>query len=130
MAEIKGIVSPKELQELNDNYTSRWELITRDITKQDDNRSSWWSLEDLRAYLDYAENQAKELGYTMNGIRVYSGAYPEVDGQPGYTTAFIVPTADIPEGKDGGGSGNNDIGDADGFNGGGNGKPPGANYPQ
>jgi hypothetical protein len=38
----------------------------------------------------------------MNGVRVYCGAYPTVDGEVGYSTNFIISTADIPTGKDGG----------------------------
>ena len=129
MTNPKGIITPKEAKELNDAFTERCELITKNITKKPDNRLSWYSLEDIRAYLNYAENQAKELGYEMNGIRIYCGAYPTIDGKAGYSTSFIVPTARIIDGKDGGG-GNGDIPDGDGLNKGSNGNPPDSDYPQ
>ena len=129
MAKIKGLISPKEAKQLSDNFTPRCELISKDIVGRPDNRSSWWSLEDIKAYLEHAEKQARELGYEMNGIRVYCGAHDAQDGKPGYSTSFIVPTARIIDGKDGGG-GNGDIPDGDGLNHGNNGWPPGSGYPQ
>lgn len=130
MEKPKGIISPEQARKLNDAFTPRCELISRDILKRPDNRSSWFSLDDVRAYLDYAENQAKANGYEMNGIRIYNGAYPTVEGKLGYSTAFIVPTADISSGKDGGDGGKSDIPDGDGLNDGHNGWPPNASYPQ
>jgi hypothetical protein len=70
----------------------------------------------------------------MDGLRVYLGAYPKVDGQEGLTTMFIVPTGKENKSKGSmfpifqGGSG--DIKGADGLNLGTQGHPPGANYPQ
>ncbi|MCO4822397.1 MAG: hypothetical protein KC469_10035 [Flavobacteriaceae bacterium] len=129
MEKPKGIITPEEAKKLNDAFTARCELIGRDILKRPDNRSTWFSLEDIRAYLDYAENQAKENGYEMNGIRIYNGAYPTVEGKLGYSTSFIVPTKKIDEEKDGG-DGNADIPDLEALNWGGTGWPPNASYPQ
>lgn len=129
MSKPKGIITPDEAKKLNDAFTERCELISKDITKRPDNRSSWYSLKDLRKYLKYAKKQAKKNGHKMNGVRIYCGAYPTVDGVVGYSTSFIVPTADISTGKDGNG-GNGDIPDGDGLNDGNNGWPPNASYPQ
>lgn len=95
----------------------------------EDNRSSWWSLEDLDLYIKHAKKQAKELGYEMNGIRVYCGAHSEDNC---YSTAFIVPTAAGSLGKDGDGEddGGSDIPGGDGLNKGPAGNPPGIGYPQ
>ncbi len=59
-----------------------------------DNRSSWWSLEDIKNYLTYAENQADSLGYTLDGIRIYLGVYAgnAPNGKADYSTVFWVPT--------------------------------------
>jgi len=130
MSKIRGLITPKEAKKLNDAFTERCELISKDITKRPDNRSSWYSLEDIKTYLRHAEAQAKELGHELNGIRIYCGAYPTVDGKAGYSTSFIVPTAIIPDGKDGGNSDGSDIPDGDALNKGSNGWPPNANYPQ
>jgi hypothetical protein len=124
MAEIKGLIPPEEAKKLSDAYAPRCELISKSIGKED-NRSSWWSLSDIRKYLDYAEKQARGLGYEMNGIRVYCGAH----GEDGLSTSFIVPTTRLIDGKDGGG-GNTDIPQGVGFNHGQHGDPPGAGYPQ
>lgn len=125
----KGVISSDEAKTLDQAFTARHDLISNNILKRPDNRSSWWSLQDMKDYLAYAEAQVKELGYEMNGVRVYLGADQETKEGPGYTTAFLVPTANIPQGKDGG-DGNSDVPGADGLNGGGPGRPPSANYPQ
>jgi hypothetical protein len=130
MSTPKGIITPKEAKQLNDAFTERCELISKDITKRPDNRSSWYSLEDIKAYLKYAENQARELGYEMNGIRIYCGAYHTDEGKAGYSTSFIVPTAKIADGKDADNSDGSDIPDGDCLNKGNTGWPPNANYPQ
>jgi len=129
MSKPKGVISPEEAKQLNDAFTPRCELISKDIVKRPDNRSSWWSLDDIRNYLDYAEKQAKELGYVMNGIRVYCGAYPTVNGEVGYSTSFIAPTAEMVDGKDSGG-GSGDIPGGDPLNAGDPGEPPSGGYPQ
>lgn len=133
MNNIKGLISPSEAKKLNDAYTSRHTLISKNITKTDDNRSSWYSLGKLKAYLEYAEKQACDLGFEMNGIRIYCGAHEPEEGcesdAEGLTTLFLVPTTAEDEGKGGGGA-NHDIKDADGLNLGKEGDPPSANYPQ
>jgi len=129
MAKINGLISPERAKELNDAFTTRCELISKDIVKRPDNRSSWYSLKELKAYLKYAKKQAKKNGHKMNGIRIYCGAYPTTKEGVGYSTSFIVPTARVIDGKDGGG-GNGDIPDGDGLNDGDPGWPPNANYPQ
>lgn len=129
MAKIKGLISPEEAKALNDAFTERCELISKDIVGRPDNRSSWYSLKDLKRYLKHAKKQAKEQGYKLNGIRVYCGAYPTEGDQVGYSTSFIVPTAKIVDGKDGSGN-TGDIPGGDGLNKGEEGDPPNANYPQ
>ena len=87
----------------------------------------------MRTYLDFAESEAKGLGYIMDGVRVYLGAHPD-EKEVGYTTMFFIPTGtkSLSEGsminlslqKSG------DVIGGSGLNGGENGIPPGANYPQ
>ena len=50
MSKIRGLITPKEAKKLNDAFTERCELISKDITKRPDNRSSWYSLEDIKTY--------------------------------------------------------------------------------
>ena len=129
----KGIITPEQAKVLDEAFNSRHQLISDSIVKRPDNRSSWYSLSDMRAYLDFAESEAKGLGYTMDGVRVYLGAHPD-EKEVGYTTMFFIPTGtkSLSEGsminlslqKSG------DVIGGSGLNGGENGIPPGANYPQ
>lgn len=134
----KGIITPKEAKVLDQAYNLKHRIINdslfRNSTDGGDNRSSWWSIEDIQDYINYAENQAGELGYTMDGLRVYLGAYPDTKGQTGLTTMFIIPTGvkNTSQGSfftypQGGGI---DIPGGNGLNHGGSGQPPSANYPQ
>lgn len=135
--EPKGIITPEQAKTLDEAFNSRHQLISDSIVKRPDNRSSWYSLSDMRNYFDYAENQAKGLGYTMDGIRVYLGAYPDTANEVGYTTMFFIPTGtkNMAEGSmtmfnwNMAGS-SPDIPGGPGLNEGNHGDPPQANFPQ
>lgn len=133
----KGLITPDEARKLDEAYNPRYQLISDSIVTRrgGDNRSSWYGLDQVRNYLDYAEKEAKELGYTMNGVRLYLGAHPDQNGEAGYTTMFFIPTGrsdkaqaamlNLSMGDDDG-----DIPGGGGMNMGGDGMPPSANYPQ
>ena len=133
----KGIIKPAEIKALTQAYNARYQVISDSIfkgVKGGDNRSSWYSLEDLQNFIILAQKQAEELGYTMDGIRIYPGAHSAADGKPGYSTFLMVPTGYLNTSKGnmlsmqkGGGD---DISGGDGLNRGEEGEPPGANYPQ
>src|SRR5690606_7833221 len=133
----KGVITPEEAKELDTAFNSRHELISDSIVGRPDNRSSWYSLSDMRDYLDYAVSETKDLGYTMDGVRVYLGAYPDTDNEVGYTTLFFVPTGFLASAEAGMNPftsalppTNPDIPGGPGLNVGGGGNPPSANYPQ
>ena len=93
-----GVISVSAAKELNDNWTKYRKAAVDSAAKKQgrnqDDRSSWWSLEDVENYLDYAKAQSDSLGYTMSGIRIYLGVYGANAGQSkkDLTTMFIVPT--------------------------------------
>ncbi len=133
----KGVITPAEARALGRAFNLKHKIINDSLfkgSKTGDNRSSWWAIEDIQNYINYAENQAGELGYIMNGLRVYVGAYPNANGETGLTTMFFIPTGykntakgsmiTIPQGVV------DDIPGGDGLNKGQQGDPPGANYPQ
>ena len=130
-----GVISPTQAKTLDTAFNARHQEITRFIGQQD-NRSSWWSLKDMRDYLDYVEDEVKKQGYTMDGVRVYLGAYP-LDGanaNEGLTTMFMVPTGkkSVAEGSMspvGMQPGSGDIPTGSPLNNGVGGNPPQANYP-
>lgn len=131
----KGLISPKEAKALDLAFNSRHELISDSIVKRPDNRSSWYSLEDMTNYLKYADSQATAQGYKMDGIRVYLGAHKDVDSVVGYTTMFFIPTGykNVAEGSSTlftAAQKSNDLTNGSGLNDGGLGDPPPANYPQ
>lgn len=131
MSTIKGLISPDEAKALDANYTERYNLVSRDITKKDDNRSNWFSIEELEKFIAHAKDQAKnKFKVELSGIRIYNGAYKSEQGKGGYSTVFLIPTSENSLGKDGDGDDHPDIQGADGLNLGSTGRPPGANYPQ
>jgi len=128
----RGVITPNQAIVLDSTYNSRHTLISDSIVKRPDNRSSWWSLDDVTNYIDYAKNQSDSLGYNMSGLRVYLGAYPTSKNQVGYTTMFMVPTGDVKmvDGSKGfAASANTDIEGANPLNMGTAGNPPNSNYP-
>ncbi len=121
----RGVITSKDAEIMDQAFNERYAAMSKCIGK-DDNRSSWWSLDDMRNFLDYAENQAKSLGYTMDGVRVYEGAH----GEKGYTSMFIAPTGSKGTGGSRQAAGSGDIPGGDVLNAGSGGNPPSANYPQ
>ncbi|MFK7833790.1 MAG: hypothetical protein AB8B52_10970 [Winogradskyella sp.] len=131
-----GIISPAKIKSMTQAYNQRYDIINDSLfkgSKTGDNRSSWYKLEDIEQFLRYAKEQANANKKTLDGLRLYLGAYPDANGEKGLTTLLFVPT-----GYDGTSEGNffslqgggNDLNGSDGLNFGGQGKPPGANYPQ
>lgn len=133
----KGLISSDQIKTLDQAYDPRYQLISDSLVKKEggDNRSSWYGLDEIRNYLKYAEKEANDLGYGMDGIRIYLGAHPVKNGEPGYTTMFFVPTgkpnkteatifnlSELSEGRDIPGGHGLDFGNM--------GHPPRANYPQ
>ncbi|WP_299364793.1 hypothetical protein [Winogradskyella sp.] len=132
-----GLITPLEATALDQAYDLRHSIISDSLlknTETGDNRSSWYPIADIRSYLEYAEQQADSLGYILDGLRIYAGAYPDTKEGPGLMTMFFIPTGTRNTAQ---GSmfsllqgGSNDIGGANGLNMGGQGDPPGAKYPQ
>ncbi len=137
----KGVITPVQAKALNANWTNTRKqamdsIIDRTSQGRDkmDNRSSWWSLEDIKNYLAYAENQADSLGYTLDGINIYQGVYAgnAPNGKADYSTLFWVPTGKKSKSE---GSfinislyNDHDIPGGDPLNEGDPGKPPGEGY--
>jgi len=115
----KGIIKSTEAQKLNDNWTSLRESANRTAAGKPDNRSSWYSYQDMQDFLDLIKNENPNV----NGIRFYLGVEKTESDPKGYTTIFMVPTEDV-------GGKNHDIVGADGMDKGIHGNPPGASYPQ
>jgi len=119
MATPSGKISASEAKTLNDNWTTYRKAANDSAAGQDDNRSSWYSLDDMEAFIAMikAENP------NVNGVRCYLGVETSEADPKGLTTIFMVPTEDD-RGK------NKDISGANGMDRGDNGNPPDANYPQ
>jgi hypothetical protein len=132
----KGLIDSETAEAMSKAYNPRQKVVST-LIGQDDNVSSWYSLDDLNAYLAFAEIEAKEKGYTMNGIRLYLGVHPPITPDTkNLTTLFMVSTGT--RNKSEGsivdmsflqGSGD-DIPGGSGLDMGGDGNPPNKNYPQ
>ena len=115
----RGIISAEEAKKLSDNWTNLRARANNDAAGQPDNRSSWYSLDDMQNFLNYIKDNNKDV----NGVRFYLGVQTSKEDPKGMTTVFMVPTQE----KDGK---NIDIEGADGMDNGEIGDPPSANYPQ
>lgn len=133
-----GYIEPTEMKAINDAYTERHNIINKALGIVD-NRSSWYSLKDMRQFLNYAEYQASTGPHKMDGVRIYLGV--RGNGDKGMTTMFLVPTSSSikTDGKYSKGSilnlglnlreGGGDIPGMGGLDYGGDGWPPGSGYP-
>lgn len=87
-----GVITQDRATELSAAWNNKNTTVFSKAGKaksNDEIQSNWWSLEDLRNYLDFAEHEAEEKGYNMTGIRVYFAAYPDKGNQ---NTMFFAPT--------------------------------------
>ena len=132
-----GIISSKEAMQLDAEYTRTRVPAIDSAIGMKDNRSSWWSLQDIKDYIAYAEEQAKDQGYKLEGLRIYQGAYPKDYSDrkvAGYSTVFIVPTGVKTDRQTGSFFSINmqgsDITSISPLNRGHQGDPPQASYPQ
>lgn len=94
----KGVITIEKAKELNANWTIHRKAAVDSAAKKQgrnqDDRSTLWSLKDVEDYLVYAKSQSDSLGYDMTGLRVYLGVYGKNAGQSkqDLTTMFMVPT--------------------------------------
>lgn len=119
MSTPKGIITATEARELNDNWTNLRKKETDLAAGKPDNRSSWYSLQDMEDFIAVIKRENKNV----NGVRFYLGVETSKADPKGYTTIFMVPT------ENNGGK-NSDILNAKGMDMGDAGDPPSANYPQ
>ena len=94
----KGVITVEKAKELNANWTlyrkAAVDSAAQKQGKKQDDRSTYWSLDEIENYLAFAKHQSDSLGYQMTGIRVYLGVYGKNAGQAkkDLSTMFIVPT--------------------------------------
>ena len=127
-------ITAKRAKELNQNFVAtRSEAIEEAIGKKDA-LSTWFSIDELKNFIKDVEEEGKAQKITVNGIRVYFGAYSEedkIEEKRDLSTVFLVPTQPYKNSKEKeGDEGGNDIEELGGFNEGGMGWPPGTEYPQ
>lgn len=94
----KGVISVDKAKALNKNWTDYREAAVDSAARKQgrnkDDRSVWWSIDDIENYIAYSKQQTDSLGYDMTGFRVYLGVYGKNAGQSkkNLTTMFMVPT--------------------------------------
>lgn len=126
----RGIITAAQAQKLSDNWTDLRKSVNDSVAfNKGDNRSSWYSLDDLNSFIE----SVKKDHPNADGLRFYLGVDTTV-GSGGYTTIFMVPTQPKEEGsnenKTLNGGGHDDITGANGLDRGDSGHPPTAAYPQ
>ena len=88
----------KEAKTLNDNWTKYREAAVDSAAKKQgrnkDDRSVWWSIEDIENYITFSKNETSNLGFDMTGMRIYLGVYGDNAGRTkkNLSTMFWVPT--------------------------------------
>ncbi|MFK5957501.1 MAG: hypothetical protein QM495_01385 [Lutibacter sp.] len=139
----KGLITPLEAKELNQQFVkTRSKDLNRIVKKESGNPkkedaiSSWFSLEELENYIAYVKEEGTKKGITVNGLRVYFGAYSnnvKKQDKKDLSTVFFAPTMAKPATLQKSSSleveGSSDIESIDALNGGTFGDPPSKEYP-
>lgn len=106
--EPNGLISVQKAQEMEDYYKQEFYSYFNEIKGAYPGydgamRDVWFDLDELKKYIVYVENYAKENGHSNLGLRVYFGAEDKL-GQDGQIyprqTVFFVPTASSGSGFD------------------------------
>jgi hypothetical protein len=138
------LITSEEAKELNQNFikTRSKELdkiveIETGKPKKKDAISTWFSLDELKEYIAFVEAEGKLKNITVDGIRIYFGAYSKNDkkaDKKALATVFLVPTQPKVGSlqKDGlaAVAQSSDVESMGGMNQGQTGYPPSAEYPQ
>jgi len=131
-------ITSAEAKKLNQDFVKTRSKAIKKAIGKNDALSSWFSIDELKNFISDVEKEGKDKGITVNGIRVYFGAYPKEDKdkkKDNMSTVFLVPTKPYAgsmqkDGVDEGDEGGNDIEELGGVNKGSQGIPPDSEYPQ
>lgn len=95
VAPPQDAITMEEANNLEEEFKRTRARILNEALGFEDTRDFWFSLDTLKKYIKYVEQQAAEQGRENLGIRIYFGAYPEQGSypNPGFATVFLVPTA-------------------------------------
>ncbi|MBW2936622.1 hypothetical protein KXJ69_00800 [Aureisphaera sp. CAU 1614] len=87
-------ISFEEANRLEETYKKTRAAILNDTLGYEDTREFWFSLDTIKKYISYIEQEGTRMGKKNLGLRVYLGAYPSQGNypDPGYSTVFMVPT--------------------------------------
>jgi hypothetical protein len=94
----KDTITREVAKDLNNRYNRlRSEIISNSpsMNGREDSNATWYSIEVLENYINYAKSEAKKNNYAISGIRFYMGVYPEnyeVREKAGLTTIFLSAT--------------------------------------
>lgn len=88
-------ISVEEADRLEEEFKATRSAVLDTALGFEDTRDFWFSLDTLKKYISYVEQQGKLRGKKDLGIRIYFAAYPPNGNypDPGYSTVFLVPTA-------------------------------------
>jgi len=88
-------ISVQEANNLEEEFKRTRSIILDSALGFVDTRAFWFSLDTLKKYIAYVEQQGTQMGKENLGIRIYFAAYPKQGNypNPGFSTVFLVPTA-------------------------------------
>ncbi len=79
-------ITTQEATDLCDNFDDKYKELCK--VKADDNRSTYFTIEELKTYLNFLENSEEDV----EGVRIYLGSYgPNEDSKSNLTTVFLAP---------------------------------------
>ena len=89
------VISIEEANRFEEEFKNTRSAVLDSVLGFQDTRDFWFSLDTIKKYITYVEQQGKLKGKENLGIRIYYAAYPTNGNypDPGYATVFLVPTA-------------------------------------
>ena len=90
MAKPKKCISPQDAKSLFTHWQNTRGAGIRSHIGEEDTCEFALSIAELREYLDYVEDESKNMGITNPGVRLYFGAYNGSNSNK--ATFFMAPT--------------------------------------
>ena len=88
-------ISQKYANTLEEEFKDTRASVINKHLGYEDTREFWFSIDSLKKYIEYVEYESHKKGHDKLGMRIYFAAYPANSDtpDPGYSTVFLVPTA-------------------------------------
>lgn len=91
---MENLITKEEAEASQQKFLDTRSTVISNALGYEDMNNFYVSLDTLKSYISYVEEQSDIHGYENLGIRFFLGAYEATVDTPSYSTLFLSPTRD------------------------------------